>query len=131
MNVYARVATGFRAPSIQGRLLFGDTLSVAKSEKVTSYEAGFKGDLMDRRARVSASVFSYEVKDLQLTAVGGAANFNQLVNAAKATGQGFEVDFQALVGDQLLLTLGGSYNKTKIKSDPEKRTIESPERVLK
>ena len=117
MNVYARVATGFRAPSIQGRLLFGDTLSVAKSEKVTSYEAGFKGDLMDRRARVSASVFSYEVKDLQLTAVGGAANFNQLVNAAKATGQGFEVDFQALVGDQLLLTLGGSYNKTKIK-DP-------------
>ncbi len=115
VNVYARAATGFRAPSIQGRLLFGDTLSVAKSEKVTSVEAGVKGDVLDRRARYSFSVFNYEVKDLQLTAVGGAANFNQLVNAAKASGQGIEFDMQALVSDNIVLTLGGSYNKTKIK----------------
>jgi iron complex outermembrane receptor protein len=117
MNVYGRVATGFRAPSIQGRLLFGDTLSVARSEKVTSYEAGLKADLFDRRARLSASVFSYTIKDQQLTAVGGAANFNQLINAAKTQGQGLEFDLQAFVTDKLLLTLGGSYNATKIK-DP-------------
>jgi iron complex outermembrane recepter protein len=116
-NIYGRVATGFRAPSIQGRLLFGDTLSVAKSEEITSVEAGYKADLMNRRARVSVSVFSYEIKDQQLTAVGGAANFNQLVNADKTTGQGVEFDFKLLPTDNLLLTLGGSYNKTKIK-DP-------------
>jgi iron complex outermembrane recepter protein len=116
-NVYGRVATGFRAPSIQGRLLFGDTLSVAKSEKITSYEAGVKADLFDRRARLSASVFSYTIKDQQLTAVGGAANFNQLVNAAKTQGQGIEFDLQAMVTESLLLTFGGSYNATKIK-DP-------------
>ena len=115
VNVYARVATGFRAPSIQGRLLFGDTLSVAKSEKVTSYEAGVKADLFNKRARAAFSVFSYTLKDQQLTAVGGAANFNQLINAAKSTGQGFEVDLQALVTDSLMFTLGGSYNKTKIR----------------
>ena len=114
-NVYGRVATGFRAPSIQGRLLFGDTLSVARSEKVTSYEAGIKSDFLDRRARASASVFSFTVKDQQLTAVGGAANFNQLVNAAKSVGSGAEFDLQALVTDNLLVTLGGSYNRTKIK----------------
>jgi len=114
-NVYGRVATGFRAPSIQGRLLFGDTLSVAKSEKVTSYEVGIKGDFFDRRARASASLFSFTVKDQQLTAVGGAANFNQLVNAAKSVGSGAEFDLQALLTDNLLFTLGGSYNKTKIK----------------
>ena len=34
VNLYARVATGFRAPSVQGRLLFGDTVSVAESETV-------------------------------------------------------------------------------------------------
>jgi len=116
-NVYARVATGFRAPSIQGRLLFGDTLSVARSEKVTSYEAGVKADLLDRRARIAASVFSYTIKDQQLTAVGGAANFNQLVNAAKTVGQGAEVDFQIKATDNLLFTLGASYNQTEIK-DP-------------
>ena len=116
-NVYGRVATGFRAPAIQGRLLFGDTLSVARSEKVTSYEAGVKSDLMNGRARISAAVFNYEIKNQQLTAVGGAANFNQLVNAAKTTGQGLEFNGQVLAIDSLLLTLGGSYNKTQIK-DP-------------
>ena len=119
-NVYGRVATGFRAPSIQGRLLFGDTPSVAKSEKVTSYEAGIKGDFLDRRARASASVYSFTVKDQQLTAVGGAANFNQLVNAAKSVGSGAEFDLQALITDNLLFTVGGSYNKTQIK-DPNLR----------
>lgn len=119
-NVYARVATGFRAPAIQGRLLFGDTLSVAKSETVTSYEAGYKADLWNRRARVAFNVFSYEIKDQQLTAVGGAANFNQLVNAAKTTGNGAEFDVKLLPTDSLLLTLSGSINKTKIK-DPDLR----------
>jgi iron complex outermembrane receptor protein len=70
-NVYARLARGFRAPSIQGRLLFGDALSVADSETVTSYEAGIKSDLWNKRARVGFNVFHFDVKDLQLTAVGG------------------------------------------------------------
>jgi iron complex outermembrane receptor protein len=119
-NVYARIATGFRAPSIQGRLLFGDTVSVADSEKVTSYEAGVKSELFDRRARLAFNVFQYNIKNQQLTAVGGAANFNQLVNAAKTTGQGFEVDLSAYLTDAFLVTLGASYNDTKIK-DPNLR----------
>ncbi len=115
VNLYARVATGFRAPSIQGRLLFGDTLSVADSETVRSYEAGVKADLLDRRARVAFNVFAYDIKDQQLTAVGGAANFNQLVNAKKGTGRGFELDAQMLASERLLLTVNGSYNKTRIR----------------
>ncbi len=114
-NLYARVAKGFRAPSIQGRLLFGDTLSVANSEKVTSFEAGVKTDLFNKRARLSANVFSYTVKDQQLTAVGGAANFNRLVNAAKTAGSGAEIDFEAYLADNLLFTLSGSINDTEIK----------------
>jgi iron complex outermembrane recepter protein len=120
-NLYARVAKGFRAPSIQGRLLFGDSLSVANSEKVTSYEAGIKTDLFEKRARLSANLFSYTVKDQQLTAVGGAANFNRLINAAKTEGSGAEIDFEAYLTDSLLLTLNGSINDTKIK-DPNLRT---------
>ena len=119
-NVYARVARGFRAPSIQGRLLFGAALSVANSETVTSYEAGVKTDLLNKRARLGFNVFRFDVKDLQMTAVGGAANFNRLVNAAKAQGQGFEMDLEAYLTDTLLLTVGGSYNDTKIK-DPNLR----------
>ena len=120
VNVYARYARGFRAPSVQGRILFGDTLSVAKSEHVDSFEGGIKGDFWNKRARMSLTAFSYEVKDQQLTAVGGNANFNQLVNAAKSTGKGAEIDFQAILTDNLLVSLSGSYNRTEIK-DPNLR----------
>ncbi len=119
-NLYARAAKGFRAPSIQGRLLFGDVISVANAEKVVSIEAGVKADLFEKRARVSANVFQYTVKDQQLTAVGGAANFNRLINAAKSEGSGAEIDFQAFLTDSLLFSVSGSVNDTKIK-DPNLR----------
>ncbi len=114
VNLYARVAKGFRAPSIQGRLLFGDTISVADSETVISYEAGIKADLFDKRARLGFGVFRYTVDDQQLTAVGGQANFNTLINAEESIGQGFELDLEAYLTDNLLITLGSSYNDTEI-----------------
>ena len=115
-NLYARAATGFRGASVQGAGAFNDQ-SVAAPESNTSIEAGIKADLFDRRARLNFGVFSYRVKDLQLTAVGGAANANILLSAKKATGQGFEMDLQAFLTDRLLATLGVGYNATKIK-DP-------------
>jgi len=116
-SLFARVATGYRAPSIQGRVLFGDTISVANSEKVLSVEAGFKADLLDNTARISGTLFKYRVKGMQLTAGSGSTNQNRLVNAAKAEGQGFELDAQAIIARDWRTTLGFSYNDTKIK-DP-------------
>ena len=84
---------------------------------MTSYEAGIKADLFDKRARTSFSVFHFDVKDQQLTAVGGANNSNRLVSAAKATGDGVELNFDAYLTPNFLVTLSGSYNETKI-NDP-------------
>ena len=98
-NFYGRLATGFRAPSIQGRLLFGDALSVANSEKVTSIEGGMKSDLLDGRARVSLGLFQYTMKNQQLTAVGGAANFNQLINADNSRLRRAMTDMERRYGD--------------------------------
>ncbi len=114
VNLYARVAKGFRAPSIQGRLAFGG-VSTANSEEVISYEAGIKADLWDKRARLGFNVFRYDVKDQQIIAVGGASNSAVLLNADKTLGQGFELDLEAYVTDSLLVTLGSSYNDTEIK----------------
>ena len=116
-SAYARVAKGFRAPSIQGRILFGDTVSVAKSETVVSYEIGVKSNFAGGRGRVSADWFYYTVDNVQLTAVGGSANFNQVVNADNAIGQGVELDGEFMVTDNFLVTLGMSYNHTEI-NDP-------------
>ncbi len=116
-NVYARVATGYRGSSVQPASAFG-AQSLAGQEDTVSYEAGVKSDLLDKRARVSISVFRYDVKDLQLTEVGGGGNTNTLKVAKKAMGQGFELNLDAYVTPSLLVTAGGSYNSTKIK-DPD------------
>lgn len=117
VNVYGRVATGFRGSSIQSAGAFNDK-TVASPETVLSFELGMKADLWNNRARINASVFHYQVKDQQLTAVGGSTgNANILLNADKSTGKGFEIDMQAWLTDSLLVTLGSGYNHTQIK-DP-------------
>ncbi len=126
INTYARVAYGFRGPSIQGRdVAFQynfdpsnptiDPQSVAESETVLSYEAGIKTELLDRRVRLNGAVFTYEVDDMQLTAIGGGSNSNRLLNVEKGEAYGFELDSEFLITPHFLVTAGFSYNKTEIK----------------
>ena len=120
VNFYGRVAKGFRAPSVQGRLLFAAPtapnggVSTADSEEVISYEIGVKADLWDKRARLGFNVFRYNVDNQQIIAVGGGSNIATLLNADKSVGQGFELDLEAYLTDSLLVTLGSSYNDTEI-----------------
>lgn len=117
-NVYGRIATGYRAPSIQGRnLLFSGNATTADSETVTSIETGFKSTLLENTARVNGSVFYYEVDDQQLTAVGGVLNTAQLLNADKSVGYGFELDSEMVVTPDLLVTASVSYNNTELQDD--------------
>lgn len=115
---FARVARGFRGPSIQGRdVAFFGTPSIADSETSISYEAGIKSEPMGGRARINATAFYYTVSDLQLSAVGGGGNLVQLVNADEGVGYGFEVDSEFLVSDNLLITAGFSWNETELQDD--------------
>ncbi|HEX5755694.1 MAG TPA: TonB-dependent receptor, partial [Arenimonas sp.] len=116
-NLYARIAEGFRAPSIQGRVLFGDSISMAETETVVSFETGIKGDFLDNRLRLGLGVFAYTMQDQQLTAVGGDLNLNRLINANEVRGRGIEFDLEAYVTERLLVTAGFSYNHTEI-DDP-------------
>ena len=125
VNLYARVARGYRAPSIQGRILFPpatatpleDGVSVADSETITSYEVGLKSTLLDGRARFNISGYYYDLNDAQLTAVGGDVNANRVINADNVRGYGFEMDAEFAPVDQLLLTASLSYNDTEIQDD--------------
>ena len=117
-SLYGRVASGFRAPTIQGRdVAFFAPPSVAQSEKIMSYEVGFKSELADRRVRLNGAVFYYTVEDPQFTAVGGGGNLVQLINANKGEAWGFELDSAFQITSDFLVTLGVSYNNTEIK-DP-------------
>jgi outer membrane receptor protein involved in Fe transport len=115
-SLYARAAHGFRGPTIQGRdVVFGASPSVAQSETIQSYEIGFKSELLDRRIRFNGAVFTYEEKNPQFSAIGGATNGTLLINADKGEAYGVEFDGEFKVTENLLLTAGYSYNHTKIK----------------
>ncbi len=112
--VWAKVGTGFRAPTIQGRdVAFGSAPSVAESETITSFELGYKAQYGDS-LRVNSALFYYEVEDMQFTAVGGADNSIQLINADKGTGMGAELDVEWQPLENLLLTFGAAYADTEI-----------------
>ncbi len=120
VNVYARAARGYRAPSIQGRALFEfgsvqNSISIAKSEKIDSFEVGLKSRFLDGRAGVNLTGFYYRLKDAQLTAVGGAINAARLINVAAVDGYGFEAEFDVRPVDHFEFTAGVSYNDTAIK----------------
>jgi iron complex outermembrane receptor protein len=116
VSAYARVATGFRAPSIAAASA-SVPITVADAETITSYEAGIKADLFNRRARASFSVFDYDVKNQQLTVVGGNSNVTKLINAAKTKGRGLEGEIEGFITPDFKTSFSGSYNFTKIE-DP-------------
>ena len=117
-QVYARVASGFRAPSIQSRnAAFDLPVTTADSETIMSYEIGYKADLLDRRIRLNTAAFYYEIDDMQLTAIGGAGNFTTLLNAEEGIGYGIEFDIDFAVTEQLILSGGFGYNKTELNDD--------------
>lgn len=117
VNLFARVAKGYRAPSIQARLVFGRAPSVAQSETTMSYEAGVKSILAEGKLRLNLTGFYFSTDNLQLTAVGGASNFTTLLNAKQVDGYGFEAEVEAKPAQGLSLTAGLSYNHNEIK-DP-------------
>ena len=117
-SVYTRVASGFRAPTIQGRdVAFGAAPSIATSEKIMSYEAGLKSELLDRKVRFNLAGYYYTITDPQFSAVGGGDNLVQLVNADKGRGYGFELDSAFQVTPDFLITAGASWNDTEIQDD--------------
>ena len=122
VNLYARIATGFRAPSFSAPSAPasgnpGLPPQIARSEDNISYEVGIKADLFERRARVAVDVYYFDVSHQQLTAVGGDANVTRLINAKDTIGKGAELEFETHLLPNLLLSLSGSYNYTRI-DDP-------------
>lgn len=118
LNWYGRLATGYQGPQIQDRVnfIFGPTgLEAAKAETVDSIETGLKGTYFEHKLSLDADVFAYTVKNMQLTAVGGATNTAQLINAKKVDAYGIEFDATWRPIQPLLITAGGAYASTEIK----------------
>ena len=111
-QVYARVASGFRAPTISDRLEDDPDITIADSETITSYEIGYKA--LFEKVRLNLAAFYYEVDDIQLVFVGGVDNRVTLANADEGIGYGVEFDLDIAMTENLVLSAGFGYNKTEI-----------------
>ena len=117
VNLYTRVARGFRGPTIQGRsAVFNSPFTTADAETITSGEVGVKSSLFGSTLRLNASAFAYRVKDIQLN--GNDSNGNGvLFNADKADAYGaeFEADWRPV--RNLSITAGLSLLHSEIKDE--------------
>ena len=111
-QVYARASSGFRAPTIADRLEDDREVTTADSETIMSYEIGYKA--LFEKVRLNVAAFYYDIDDIQLVFVGGAANSTTLANADEGIGYGVEFDVDFALTDNLVLSGGFGYNKTKI-----------------
>ena len=110
---YFSWSTGYKAGGITGGVdsinqdgtpgpgtTFGD-------ETASAFEAGIKTAFWDGRARVSGAVFYTEIDDLQVSSFRGLSF--TVTNAAESTTQGFEIESQFAVTDELELGANIAY----------------------
>jgi len=112
---YVQAAQGFRAggPNYPGG--FALTAPPYGSDSVWDYEAGWKGDLLDRRVHLDAAVFDIEWTNLQQLIP--QALFSYIVNGGRARSQGFEANAAVQLLPHLNLDAGVTYNDARLVGD--------------
>lgn len=97
LMAYARIASGYRpgGPNLSYGL---DPKVVPKQfdpDKTQNYEVGTKGEFLDRRLSLDASVFYILWRDIQVDAIDYNANTAYIINASRAKSEGVELALTA------------------------------------
>lgn len=126
LMTYAQVATGFKGGGVNPRPFFATQAAPFQPETVTSFEAGFKADFLDRRARLNVSAFYTDYSDMQIVVTscndlspfpGAPCTATRNAGNSKLWGLEYEVGFQPV--DGLTIDLAGSFIDFKYKNvDP-------------
>ena len=89
-------------------------------EKLYAYEAGVKSELFDRRLRLNVSYFHYDYKDVQIRSSAPPAPAGNvfLLNIAKSTYDGVDVDFNIAAAQGLTINGGFEYLDARFKDYP-------------
>ena len=114
--VYAGVARGFKGGDFNGGALFAPTeANITNPEYVTSFEAGVKGAVLDRRVGFDASAFYYDFSDQQVSILvpGSHATLQQLANAGKTGVKGIEGEITLRPADSLRIEARGAFTDAR------------------
>lgn len=100
LMVYARLASGYRAGG-PNPLPGPGTPPHYDPDKTLDYDLGFKGDLLDHRLTVDASLYYIAWKDIQLQLLNPNTVGNYNTNAGQAKSQGIELTVEGRPLDSL------------------------------
>jgi iron complex outermembrane receptor protein len=92
--LYARLASGYRAggPNFNPG---GIVPTQFKPDKTQNYELGLKGDFIDNKLLVDASLYYIEWKDIQLSLTNPQTYAGYNANAGRAKSQGIELSIES------------------------------------
>jgi iron complex outermembrane receptor protein len=114
-TLYGKVVAGYKAGGFNMRQ--ADFDSSFGPEKLTSYELGWKSELLDRRLRFNAAIFYSDYRDIQLDILvpdQPDPTLTQTTNAGKARVTGLEAELDWLIAEPLRLALSYGYLDNKI-----------------
>jgi iron complex outermembrane receptor protein len=112
MLLYGYWARGFKSGGYTGRIGIAQDLGPYDPEHVDTFEAGFKGDFLDRKVRFNLAAFYTNYRGIQLAQIyflgsgAGLVQGNTILNAATSHIKGFEAELT--VAPTAGLTLTGS-----------------------
>ncbi|MBP9800390.1 MAG: TonB-dependent receptor [Sterolibacterium sp.] len=97
LNVYARLAYGYRAGGFNTRSPYAGFGNGFHQENVRSTELGMKSDLFNHRTRLNVALFHNHYTDLQVDQVRNPSFFTDTLNAGRARIRGAEIELTALL----------------------------------
>lgn len=117
--LYASWSRGFRSGGFNGRATTPSAIGPYQPERVDSFEAGLKADLLDGLLRFNPTVFWVEYDNKQEDIIRGAPGGGTetiVENAASARVRGAELEVQFRPSQNLTLRASGGYLDPKYKS---------------
>ena len=114
LMVYARIASGFRpgGPNINATSL--GLPQEYDSDTTQNYEVGIKGEFLDHRLSIDASVFNIDWKDMQLSLIDPNTNTGFYSNAGRARSRGVELAMQSRPTARLSVSGWLGWNDAKL-----------------
>ena len=116
LMTYGQISTGYKGGGVNPRPFFGPSiptlnqLKAFEPETLTTYELGFKADLLDNRMRLNSAIFYNDYQDIILTSSAcPIAPCLQPNNIGEAEVKGIEVETEFHVTDNWLIDASASY----------------------
>ncbi|WP_188772406.1 TonB-dependent receptor [Novosphingobium endophyticum] len=115
--VYGAYKTGYKAGAISTAALLFTSATPENvqigAEKVEGFEAGYKGELFDRRLRFDVTAYTYKYKDLQLGTFDPETISFLIQNAAAARTRGMQASLNWFATDDLSFRGNLGYNRAR------------------